>query len=395
MTSSGRIRHLLVVPIVAVLRVRPLSSALALAVLLLLLQQDGVPVAEAHEFVGASLIVQHSGKCMDVAWGSTAPEAKVIQWSCHGGLNQQVDIIQTPDGWHQIKFKHSNMCLDVPYGSQNPGVQLQQYPCNNGDNQKFSVPSCSGCTGPIKNKASGLCVDVYNASTADGAAVIQWGCHSGSNQKWKLALPSCNWTPNWYSMQYVTNVAAYGQFGWFYTYQPSVPSGSFSLSLLYTKACMTCDKWVEVGWAKWPPAHPNATYYSGFKPSGQPMIWDFFGEAPSSRYIAYEIQFEGYSYASETDRWGVYIDNLSSPRKVYNIPDMRAGWPSSGGEVYRVTGTRMLTRATPSHQLKDANNVWHDWNSSYAPDTKGCNDPNFTWTWYRRYDDFYATGTAP
>ncbi|MCJ7509406.1 MAG: RICIN domain-containing protein [Dehalococcoidia bacterium] len=143
-------------------------------------------------FFGASLVAQHSGKCMDVQWGSTSVGAPIWQWPCNGTPAQTVDIADVGGGWYQIKFKHSGMCLDVPGASHDQGVQLWQYPCNGTDAQKFTVPSCCGCTAPINNKASGLCVDVYDASTADGAAVIQWGCHYGSNQQWKLTLPGCS-----------------------------------------------------------------------------------------------------------------------------------------------------------------------------------------------------------
>jgi hypothetical protein len=125
------------------------------------------------------------------------------------------------------------------------------------------------------------------------------------------------------------------------------------------------------------------------------MTFNYYETAAPSRYVAYEIQFEGYSLRSETDRWGAYIDNLSSPRIVYDVPDMRAGWPTSMGEAKVVSGTQIRTRATPNHQLKDESGVWHNWTPAYAPGTHGCTDPNFRWIWYRRYDDFYADGTVP
>ena len=195
MTRSGWIRRLLTVPIVAALRTRPLLAVVALALLFLLSQEDGVPVAEAHGLSGTSLVVQHSGKCMDVQWGSTADGAPIWQWPCNGSPAQQIDISDLGSGWHQLKFRNSGKCLDVWSGSHDPGAMLWQWPCNGSDAQKFTVPSGFGYTSQIKNKGSGLCVQVRGASTADQALLEQAVCGSGSHQKW-TSMP--RYAHSWY-----------------------------------------------------------------------------------------------------------------------------------------------------------------------------------------------------
>lgn len=372
-----------------------------LVLLLVLSQQAGAPAAEAHEFTNAKLIVQHSGKCMRVSGGSTLSGAKIVQWTCGSYTGETVEITAVPGGLggHQIKFTHSGLCLDVPGNSHQQGLQLQQYQCNQTNAQRWNVPSCSGCTGPITNVESGLCLDVYNQETGNGVAVIQWPCNGQNNQKWNPSLGSCNSSPNWYSMQREEGVAVYGQFGWFYTYQPYVPTitNTFSSSVMLTRRCASCDSWVEVGWTKWPSlGYPSATYYSGWKQTGNPvMTWDFYEAAAPSTYVAYEIQWIGYAYATESYAWAAYINDLNTPRHIYNT-DFQGGWPQSFAEAGGArSGTGIRARATPSHQLKDAGGAWHDWTPSYAPNTRGCNDPGTTWVWYSRYNDFYAYGAVP
>jgi len=187
-SASERARRVLMAPATTAMRLKPLLAVIAVLVLLLS-PQGGVPVAEAHSMYTVPLVVQHSGKCMDVEGGSTASGAKVIQWTCHGGENQQIDIIDKGSGWHQLKFRHSGKCLDVPYGDPTPGVQLQQYSCSDANRYKFTVPSGYNRTSQIKNKGNGFCADVYNQGTSDGDAVIQWPCNGQNNQKWKV--PAC------------------------------------------------------------------------------------------------------------------------------------------------------------------------------------------------------------
>lgn len=91
-----------------------------------------------------------SGKCLEVYNWSTANQAEVDQWDCHGGRNQlwRLDRLN-PLGYYQIVNVNTigflgltNKCLDVSGWSQDDGAQIWQYSCNGNSNQqwRFSSP---------------------------------------------------------------------------------------------------------------------------------------------------------------------------------------------------------------------------------------------------------------
>lgn len=71
---------------------------------------------------------EHSGKCVDVSGPSLDNGAKVHQWSCHGGTNQQWRVTST-DGAYRLQAVHSGKCLDVTEWSTQNGTGLQQWSC--------------------------------------------------------------------------------------------------------------------------------------------------------------------------------------------------------------------------------------------------------------------------
>lgn len=134
----------------------------------------------------------NSGLVMDVSGGSTAAGGTIIQWSNHGGTNQQWKL--TSQGWnvYTVTNVNSGLCLDVPGNSSASGVQLDQWTCNGADNQKWALSAVDSYTSgsdqsyELTSLESGQVVDVSGASTAAGGAVIQWPTNGGSNQTWTL-----------------------------------------------------------------------------------------------------------------------------------------------------------------------------------------------------------------
>ncbi len=159
---------------------------LGLAVLFLLWQAGGVPVAQAHVLWRVNLRVQHSGKCMDVKWGWTDDKTDIWQWPCNGSLAQSMYMGDSGGGWHEFAFWNSGKCLDVKWGSHDDGTPLWLWPCNGSDAQLFTVASSVGGTSVLKNKGSGKCVEVEGGSMDDGALLKQYPCDYASNQLWML-----------------------------------------------------------------------------------------------------------------------------------------------------------------------------------------------------------------
>jgi Ricin-type beta-trefoil lectin domain len=145
---------------------------------------------QRHAKFTASLAARHSGKCLDVAGGSTADGANVHQWTCADGQrNQEWNFMATSNGYYTLRATHSDKCLDVVGGSTADRANIDQWTCGNAqDNQQWRLAQRNDGYFAVVNRNSGKCLDVAGGSTADGANVHQWTCADGQrNQEWKFA----------------------------------------------------------------------------------------------------------------------------------------------------------------------------------------------------------------
>jgi len=140
------------------------------------------PPVEQH----VEIVSRNSDKCLDVSYGSTEPAASVIQWSCHGGANQQWRLEPVSDGAFRIIARHSGQVLDVYGGLVDDVTPIIQFPWHGGDNQLWTIEPASNGYVFIVARHSGKVLDVEYASTDDGARVIQYTPHGGANQQWLL-----------------------------------------------------------------------------------------------------------------------------------------------------------------------------------------------------------------
>ena len=119
-------------------------------------------------------MAEHSQKCLDVEGGSLATEARIIQYECHLGKNQQW-LTQPINGGLEWRSAQSGKCLTVR--SKMAGGVVVQAPCAGRPEQAFARVGNT-----LRSAHSGMCVDITGGSTDDLAAVIQWPCHGGGNQ---------------------------------------------------------------------------------------------------------------------------------------------------------------------------------------------------------------------
>lgn len=77
--------------------------------------------------------------------------------------------------------QHSGKCLEISYGSTANMAPAGQYGCYGGPIEQWNYDTS---TGLIQNVNSGKCLEVLNYSTANFAPVGQYDCYGGANQKW-------------------------------------------------------------------------------------------------------------------------------------------------------------------------------------------------------------------
>jgi alpha-galactosidase len=121
----------------------------------------------------AALVSSASGRCLDVAQGSTANGTRPVIWDCNGATNQQWST--GTDGTLRALGK----CLDAPLNAA-AGAAVQMWDCNGGTNQQWTSQS----DGTVRGSQSGLCLDVDHNLTANGTAVLLWTCTAAANQIW-------------------------------------------------------------------------------------------------------------------------------------------------------------------------------------------------------------------
>lgn len=149
------------------------------------------PVTSAHlGWMAARGVAKHSGKAMDIQGGSTGNGARLLQWSFHGGQNQQFFPDPVGGGYYRLVALHSQKVLDVYGASAADGAEVIQWPWHGGDNQRFRIEPLGDGYARIIAKHSGKAFDVYGGSIDNGARIIQWPWHGGNNQRWLLTAPS-------------------------------------------------------------------------------------------------------------------------------------------------------------------------------------------------------------
>ncbi|WP_437324469.1 RICIN domain-containing protein [Sorangium sp. So ce381] len=133
-----------------------------------------------------TIVGVQSGKCVQVAGGSTADGAAMQIASCNGSTRQQFRMESAGGGYYRIRNVNSNRCMDVAGASTSDGAAIQQYSCWTGTNQQWSFTDVTGGVVRLTARHSGKSLDVYGRGTADGTAVIQWASNGGTNQQFRL-----------------------------------------------------------------------------------------------------------------------------------------------------------------------------------------------------------------
>ena len=91
---------------------------------------------------GYFALISINGKCLDVKGGSQVNRAFVQQFPCHYGPNQQWTLTLPQEGQvfnpsTTVVARHSGKCLDVRGASSENNARIQQFSCHGGLNQAW------------------------------------------------------------------------------------------------------------------------------------------------------------------------------------------------------------------------------------------------------------------
>ncbi|MFE2419849.1 RICIN domain-containing protein [Streptomyces hokutonensis] len=132
------------------------------------------------------LVNRNSGKVLDDRASAKNDGAAVVQWSRHGGANQQWRFIDAGDGYYRLQNRNSGKVLDDLGWSKTAGSAVVQWKDLNGTNQQFKLAKSTNGYMRLVNRFSGMAVGVQNAAKADGRNIVQNRDLSAANQQWKL-----------------------------------------------------------------------------------------------------------------------------------------------------------------------------------------------------------------
>ncbi len=85
------------------------------------------------------IINHNTGKVLDVRGGSTDASAEVIEWSWHGGHNQQWKLVYIGTSKFRIECRKSGLVLDVSGGEVTQGAKIIQSWWHGGENQQWLI----------------------------------------------------------------------------------------------------------------------------------------------------------------------------------------------------------------------------------------------------------------
>ncbi|WP_171112201.1 MULTISPECIES: family 43 glycosylhydrolase [unclassified Streptomyces] len=144
---------------------------------------SGEPAAASTTY---TVVNRNSGKCLDVAGGSSADGANVQQYACHGGINQRWRLEDLGDDTHRLVNVATGKVLDTANCSAADGADLRQWSWLNNTCQRFRFLATDSGYVRIVNQATGKVADVANCGTADGTDVRQWTWLNNTCQQWRL-----------------------------------------------------------------------------------------------------------------------------------------------------------------------------------------------------------------
>ncbi|RAY15391.1 pectate lyase [Actinomadura craniellae] len=132
-----------------------------------------------------TLVNAGSGLCLDVLSYSQEENAQLIQWNCHGDVNQQFRVSGSGTG-QTLTAVHSGKVAGVRAKSLSGNVQIQQQTPTGEAHQRWELRSLGGSDYHLVNNRSGKCATIQGNSTAPAAIVQQNTCDGSRAKVWTL-----------------------------------------------------------------------------------------------------------------------------------------------------------------------------------------------------------------
>lgn len=196
----------------------------------------------------------------------------------------------------------------------------------------------------------------------------------------------------------------YGQYGWFTTYNMSVPhyTSAFSLSHLYSYAGnanpASAGIETEVGYYKGLGNHSYNSphyYWTYMTPSQGYNETDSTSGPAAGSSISYQVEFVTYNASLGTDDWQEFWNGVGTVRGTAHMKSTPNAHALAGGEVQGdgSSTTQMETHGTADQQIISTSYSWNNWTTSFTS-TTACKSSGVTYKENSNYMDFTVGGSA-
>lgn len=122
-----------------------------------------------------------TGKCLDIAGGSTANGALVQEWTCNGSGAQTFHVASLGGGFFKITNVNSGKSIDIKDVSTAENAPVHQWDYVGALNQQFQIVSRGGTEFSIQPRHTNMALDLSWGNAADGTPIVQYPYIGGTN----------------------------------------------------------------------------------------------------------------------------------------------------------------------------------------------------------------------
>ncbi|MFC9332056.1 RICIN domain-containing protein [Kitasatospora sp. NPDC057015] len=122
------------------------------------------------------------GKALDVPGRSTVSGTQIIQWTPHGGTNQQWRLTGNTDSTYSIANVNSGYCLDIASSSTAAGAKVVQSPCTGIAAQRWRIAANGASAVTVRDAGSNLSLTIKGST--DLSPATQEVDTAAAGQRW-------------------------------------------------------------------------------------------------------------------------------------------------------------------------------------------------------------------
>jgi hypothetical protein len=145
-----------------------------------------VPTA-AHAATESCIRNDHSELCLTINGGSTANNARAVQYTCDSHDSRFWYLRAVGSGYYNIVNGHSDKCLTIAGGSKANNANAVQYNCDGHLSRNWRVTGTRPYV-KIVNQHSNKCLTPAGGSQANLTQIVQYNCDNHASRIWYSGL---------------------------------------------------------------------------------------------------------------------------------------------------------------------------------------------------------------